>query len=103
MGNLSHGMSDLDDLMARVAALEEIVLRLPINQDRIYTPAQVADWLQCSTTNVYRLIDSGELAYTRIGASKKGFKIKGSDLLAFLESRKVGGPKPRMAFKRLGL
>ena len=96
-------MNDLIELERRIAALEAIAIKMPIETDSLYTPAEIAERLRCSKTNVYELIGSGELAFTRIGASKKGFKIKGSDLAAFLESRKEGGPKPRMNFKRLGL
>ena len=96
-------MSDIIELEQRIAALESIVSKRPIESENLYSPSQVADRLGCSKTNVYDLIGSGELAFTRIGASKKGFKIMGSDLQAFLESRKEGGPKPKMNYKRLGL
>ena len=67
------------------------------------TPAEVSVLLRCSTTNVYDLMSGGDMAFTRIGAGKKGFRVKGSDLRSFLDARKEGGPKPKMSFKRLGL
>ena len=45
--------------------------------------------------------DSGDLARTKVGAGKKGLRVMGSDLLAFLESRREEGPKPQGTFKYL--
>lgn len=70
-----------------------------IEENAIYTPAEVAELLRCGKSNVYDLIGSGVLAVTRIGAGKKGFRIRGLDIYAFLDSRKTGGPKPRMAIR----
>ncbi len=78
-------------LEARVAALEDIVRQRPVDPDFIYTPAEVAERLRCSRTNVYDLLTRKELAHIKVGAGNKGFKVRGSDLLFFIESRKEGG------------
>lgn len=75
---------------------------LKIEPERLYTPREAADILRCSRTNVYSLMHAGELAVTRIGAVK-GFRFLGSDITAFVDSRKSGGPQPKMHFKNLGL
>lgn len=90
----------LEDIERRLAAIE---MRQPLEPDRIYTIAEVAAWLRCSSTNVYDLMSAGELAFTRIGAGRKGFRVRGSDLLSFLDARKEGGPRPAPRYARLGL
>jgi excisionase family DNA binding protein len=92
--------SELED---RVAALERIMKPAVsrIDPDQFYTVAESAALLDCGKTNVYDLLLSGELAKTCVGAGKKGLRVRGSDLLAFLEARKTGGPKPKGYFKNL--
>jgi excisionase family DNA binding protein len=86
--------SELED---RVAALERITKPAVsrIDPDQFYTVAEAAALLGCGKTNVYDLLLSGELAKTCIGAGKKGLRVRGSDLLQFLDSRREGGPAPR--------
>jgi hypothetical protein len=72
-----------------------------IEPDRLYLVAEVADILRCGKTNVYDLLGEGSLARTTIGAGKKGLRVRGSDLLAFLDARREGGPSPRGSFKYL--
>ena len=69
----------------------------------LYTAKEVADRLRCAVSTVYDLAGSDALAVIRIGAGRKGLRFRGSDVNAFLESRREGGPQPRMTFKRLGL
>ena len=48
---------------------------------------EAAQRLGCSATNIYALIDSGELPFVRIGKAK-GYRIDTNDLDAFIEARK---------------
>jgi excisionase family DNA binding protein len=57
---------------------------MSIEENAIYTPAEVADLLRCGKTNIYDLISGGHMAVIRVGAGKKGFRVKGADILAFL-------------------
>jgi excisionase family DNA binding protein len=93
----------LDELEGRIAALERAAEgdSARIEPLRLYDPAEAAALLGCSRANVYNLIQSGELARRAIGAGKKGFKVMGQDLLAFLDARKEGGPRPAGSFKYL--
>jgi excisionase family DNA binding protein len=105
MDNLPIRCAACAALEARVAELEKRLGMAPtaaIDADALYTAQEAAERLRCGKTNVYDLMESGELAVTRTGAGRKGLRIRGSDLLAFLDARKEGGPRPRMAFKRLG-
>jgi hypothetical protein len=72
-----------------------------IEPDRLYLVAEVAGILRCGKTNVYDLLGERALARTTIGAGKRGMRIRGSDLLAFLDARREGGPSPKGAFKYL--
>jgi hypothetical protein len=72
-----------------------------IDPDRIYLPTEVADILRCGLTNVYRLMSAGAIATITIGAGKRGKRITGRALRAFLEDRSEGGPVPRRTFKYL--
>jgi hypothetical protein len=76
---------------------------MSIEPDRLYLVAEVADILRCGKTNVYDLLGAGTLARTTIGAGKKGLRVRGSDLLAFLDSRRAGGPRPLGSFKYLNV
>jgi hypothetical protein len=75
---------------------------MQIEPKKVYTPNEVAEILRCGRTNVYDHMDSGDLARTPIGAGKKGMRVMGSAILAFLEARTQGGPKPAGTFKYLG-
>lgn len=74
---------------------------MPIDSDQLYTVDEVAGILRCGKTNAYDLLTSGELARTPIGAGKKGLRVRGQDIVAFLDSRREGGPKPQGSFKYL--
>lgn len=92
----------IEELEARLAVLERLVGDVPrIEPDRLYEPEEAAAIIGCGRTNIYNLWLSGDLAKTVIGAGKKGMRVMGSDLTAFLESRKEGGPKPKGSFKYL--
>jgi excisionase family DNA binding protein len=67
---------------------------MAIESSAIYTAKKVAEFLRCGLTNVYKLAKDGHLAVTQIGTGTKGFRFQGSDLMAFLEDRKSGGPSP---------
>jgi excisionase family DNA binding protein len=55
----------------------------------LLTVREVAAAMRVSTMTVYRLIKAGELRAIRVG---KHFRIKDADLVAYLDSRMVGGP-----------
>jgi hypothetical protein len=74
---------------------------MTVEPDYLYLPKEVAGMLRCSVPNVYGLLNRGDLRRTCVGAGKSGIRVQGSDLLAFLESRKTGGPKPMGSFKYL--
>jgi excisionase family DNA binding protein len=93
--------SRLTALEERLARLEQKLGQVPVDPDLLYTMAEVAERLRCGKTNVYGLVDEKALAVIRVGAGKGGLRVKGSDLQAFLDSRKTGGPKPEFKFKNL--
>lgn len=86
-------------LEARVVALEARVGVTPpgrsIDPDALYTVLEAADRLRCGRSNLYDLLETGELAVTRIGAGRMGLRVRGSDLIAFLDARRDGGPVDR--------
>ena len=88
-------------LEERIAALEMIVGQRPVDPEFLYTPPEVATWLRCGKTNVYDLMNRGDLASTRVGAGRAGLRVRGSSLIAFLDERTDGGPSPRGTFKYL--
>src|SRR4051812_10794038 len=91
-------------LEARIAKLEAWMAASPretIEPAAIYTAQEAADLLRCSVGNIYDVIEIEDLAVIRTGSHRKGFRIKGSDLLAFMEDRTSGGPKPKFVFKHL--
>ena len=55
----------------------------PIDQDRLWTVAEVADHMRVSNMTVYRLIKSGELPAIRVG---KNYRIRGKELHDYIES-----------------
>jgi hypothetical protein len=65
---------------------------MTIDPDRIYVVSEVAKILRCSPANVYNLLSSGALAHIPIGADKKGFRVQGRDVIAFIHSRREGAP-----------
>ena len=68
-----------------------------INPSELYTVKEVIGLMKCGKSTVYNLINSQELASIRIGAFGGGVRVMGSDIEAFLGSRKTGGPQPKMA------
>jgi excisionase family DNA binding protein len=96
-------MASLEELERRIAEIEAAVSASApkIDPAGIYTIAEVAKLLRCGQTNVYQLASAKQLAVIQLGAGTKGFRVRGSDLLAFLDSRKVGGPEPRQQFRHL--
>jgi excisionase family DNA binding protein len=100
--SITH-MEILETIMARVDAIEAMLasMRCATDPDMLYTANEAAERLRCSPANVYALLETGELAVTRTGAGRKGLKVKGSSLSAFLEDRTEGGPAPKMRFKHL--
>src|SRR4051812_28152499 len=91
-------------LAARVAALEARLAEPPrdvIDPGTLYVAKEAAGLLRCSLANVYDLIESQSIAVVSTGVGKKGFRLRGADILAFLESRKTGGPKPAKFLKNL--
>jgi excisionase family DNA binding protein len=63
-----------------------------INPDTFYTCKDAAALLRVGQSTVYDMIRSGDVATVRTGTAK-GYRIKGADLLAWIDSRKEGGPR----------
>lgn len=82
-------------LEARLEALEARLGRSTsaIEPEAIYSLKAAAARLGIGLSSLYEIVDAGDIAVVRLG-SKKGFRIKGSDLAAFLDSRREGGPRP---------
>jgi excisionase family DNA binding protein len=74
-----------------------------MDRNALYTIQDVADLLRCERESVCALLRKGVLLRRGVAPGRKILRISGDDLLAFLESRRSGGPQPRMAYKRLGL
>ena len=54
----------------------------PIDHDRLWTVAEVADHMRVSNMTVYRLIKSGELPAIRVG---KNYRIRGRELADYID------------------
>ncbi len=76
---------------------------------KLLTISEVAAALGCSTANVYRLIDTGELPVISVGQSR-GYRIDRRDIDEFLKRRKTCNvsdkslaptPRPRLKHIRL--
>lgn len=98
------------DLNTRLAAIESRLAALErepdnkaraIDPERIYTVNEVSVILVCGKSNAYDLIRSGTLASVKVGTGNAGVRILGRDILAFIESRRSGGPSPSITFKNL--
>ena len=50
----------------------------PASERRALRPQEVADQLRCGKTNVYDLMERGDLATTRTGAGRKGLRVMGA-------------------------
>jgi len=55
------------------------------DKGRALTISIVAQRLECSVSNVYNLINSGQLVRTKVGA-KKGYRVYESDLDAYIKA-----------------
>ncbi len=55
-------------------------------QERMYTVKEVAEQLRVSERTVRHWVETGELTVFRVG--KRGYRIMGSDLTAFIQKRK---------------
>lgn len=96
--------SDLERELIRIRELlthEQNNIIPSIDPEAIYNVKQVALRLDCKLTNVYDLINSRQLAHVPMGAGKKGIRVLGRDIIAFIESRRTGGPKPKSSYKYL--
>lgn len=54
---------------------------------KMYTPAEAAEIIGCSVATIRKALKVGELAY--IALSKRLFRIRESDLVAYLESKGI--------------
>jgi excisionase family DNA binding protein len=93
-------LSELEALI-REGVIPPATRKPRLEADRLYSAREVAEVLRCGKTNVYDLIDSGQIAVTRIGSGKKGIRVRGEDVTAFLDDRREGGPAPKTKFKFL--
>jgi excisionase family DNA binding protein len=55
----------------------------PIDHDRLWTVAEVADHMRVSNMTVYRLIKAGDLPAIRVG---KNYRIRGRELADYIEA-----------------
>lgn len=60
----------------------------PMPREQLLTVAEVADHMRVSSMTVYRLIKAGSLKAVRVG---KNYRIRTSDLDAYLQSSSVNG------------
>ena len=60
----------------------------PIDEDRLWTVAEVAEHMRVSNMTVYRLIKGGELPAIRVG---KNYRIRGLDLVRYIEASSTHG------------
>jgi excisionase family DNA binding protein len=92
-------------LEGRVSELERLISgsTRAVEPDRLYQVQDVAGYLGCGKTNVYDLIATRKLGVIRVGKGSKGYRVRGSDLLAFMDASRQGGPKPRMSLKNINL
>lgn len=94
------GAVTTEELEARVRELESKVPR-SIEASALYTVPEVMERLRCKKSTVYNLVQSGEIAHTRVGTGTGGIRVRGSDLANFIVHRTSGGPEPRGSFKHL--
>jgi excisionase family DNA binding protein len=81
----------------------------PIQPTQLLTVREAAVVLRCSATNVYSLIDNGELPFVRVG-NAKGYRIDPRDIDEFIQQRKqakagsrVNGTPARPKLKHIKL
>lgn len=56
---------------------------------RLMSVEQVAEYLGCSPANVYRMVDVGLIAYSRIGPGKGRIVFDPADVKFYVQSRRV--------------
>jgi excisionase family DNA binding protein len=59
----------------------------PIDEERLWTVAEVAEHMRVSNMTVYRLIKGQQLPAIRVG---KNYRIRGSDLADYLNASRTG-------------
>lgn len=59
-----------------------------MNDDRLWTVAEVAEHMRVSNMTVYRLIKAADLPAIRVG---KNYRIRSTDLTAYLDSSSTVG------------
>jgi excisionase family DNA binding protein len=62
---------------------------------KLLTVAEAATLLRLSESAVYRMLDEGSLPGFRIGPRSGGVRIDEADVLAYLESHRIGTEPPR--------
>lgn len=78
----------------------------PIDEDRLWTVAEVADHMRVSNMTVYRLIKAGDLPAIRVG---KNYRIRGRELSSYINAsfeavaREARGGHARTAGEAPGL
>lgn len=55
----------------------------PIDKDRLWTVAEVAEHMRVSNMTVYRLVKAGELPAIRVG---KNYRIRGQELADYIDA-----------------
>jgi len=55
--------------------------------DRVYTVPEVADLLRVGQETVRRWLRRGELQGFMLGGTKLGYRVRGAEILRFLEAR----------------
>jgi excisionase family DNA binding protein len=58
-----------------------------LEEDHLWTVAEVADHMRVSNMTVYRLIKGGQLPAIRVG---KNYRIRGADLSDYLNASRTG-------------
>lgn len=95
--------SRIAELERRLSAIESTLGRPDVHIDpsKIYTAINIGHILQCGKSNVYDLLRTGALASVAVGSGKSGLRVLGADILAFISSRRTGGPRPVVSVKNL--
>jgi excisionase family DNA binding protein len=60
---------------------------MPLVDEKLYTPREVAEYLRVDTNTIYRWLRDGKLGGAKIG---RDYRISESQLRAFLEERSTG-------------
>lgn len=62
---------------------------------KLLTVTEAAEYLRLGESTVYQLLSDGLIAGFRVGPRKGGIRISEADLLAYLDSCRIEGPKER--------